>query len=62
MKSKLSLISSIIQSVIGTLAIAVFIILLINGEDISKWLITLLSATAFVIVGITDCIKYKSNR
>ncbi len=62
MKSKLSLISSITQSVIGTLAIAVFIILLINGEDISKWLITLLSATAFVIVGITDCIKYNSNR
>ena len=37
MKSKLSLISSIIQLIFGMLAIVAFIILLINGEDISKW-------------------------
>ena len=57
MKSKLSLISSIVQLVFGTLAIVAFIILII-GEDISKWLITLLLAIAFVIIGI---IEYISN-
>jgi len=62
MKSKLSLISSIVQLVFGTLAIVAFIILLINGEDISKWLITLLLAVAFVIIGIIGIIEYKSNR
>ena len=46
MKSKLSLISSIIQLIFGILAIVAFIILLINEEDISKWIITLLLAVA----------------
>ncbi len=62
MKSKLGLISSIVQLVFGTLAIVAFIILLITGEDISKWLITLLLAVAFVIIGIIGIIEYKSNR
>lgn len=61
MKSKLSLISSIVQLVFGTLAIVAFIILLIIGEDISKWLITLLLAIAFVIIGIIGIIEYISN-
>ena len=59
MKSKLSLISSIIQLIFGILAIVAFIILLINGEDIFKWIITLLLAVAFVIIGIIGIIDYK---
>lgn len=62
MKSKLNLVSSIVQLVFGTLAIVAFIILLINEEDVSKWLITLLLAVAFVIIGIIGIIEYKSNR
>ncbi len=61
MKNKLSLVSSIVQLVFGTLAIVAFIILLINGEDISKWLITLLLAVTFVIIGIIGIIEYKNN-
>lgn len=61
MKSKLSLISSIVELVFGILAIVGFIILLINGENISKWMITLLLAVAFVIIGIIGIIDYKSN-
>ncbi len=62
MKSKLSLISSIIQLMFGILAIVAFIILLINEEHISKWIITLLLAVAFVIIGIIGIIDYKRNR
>ncbi len=62
MKSKLSLISAIIQFIFGMLAIVAFIILLINGEDIYKWIITLLLAVAFVIIGIIGIIDYKRNR
>lgn len=62
MKSKLSLISSIIQLVIGILAIAAFIILLINRDDISRWIITLLLAVVLVITGIIGIIDYKSKR
>lgn len=62
MKSKLSLISSIVKLVFGILAIIVFIILLINGEDMSKWIITLLLAVTFVIIGIIRIVDYKSKR
>ena len=62
MKSKLSLLSSIVRLVFGILAIIVFIILLINGEDMSKWIITLLLAVTFVIIGIIGIVDYKSKR
>ena len=62
MKSKLSLISSIVKLVFGILAIIVLIILLINGEDMSKWIITLLLAVTFVIIGIIGIVDYKSKR
>ena len=62
MKSKLSLISSIVQLVFGILAIIAFIILLISGEDMSKWIITLLLAVAFVIVGIIGVVDYKRKK
>ena len=62
MKSKLSLISSIVKLVFGILAIIVFIILLINGEDMSKWIITLLLAVTFVIIGTIEIVDYKSKK
>lgn len=61
MKSKFGLISSIIQLIFGMLAIVSFIILVINKEDISRWVITLLLAVALVIVGIIGIINYKIN-
>lgn len=62
MKSKLSLISSMVQLVFGILTIVAFIILLINGEDMSKWIITLLLAFALVITGIIGIIDYKNKK
>ena len=62
MKSKWSLISSIIQLVFGLLAIIAFVILAIIGEIMIKWIITLLLAIAFVIMGIIGIIDYKSQK
>ena len=62
MKSKWNLISSIIQLVFGILAIIAFIILAINGEFIVRWIITLLLAIAFVIIGIIGIMNYKSKK
>lgn len=61
MKSKWDLISSIIQLVFGALAIITFIILAINGEIMAKWIITLLLAIAFVVIGIIGIIDYKTK-
>jgi len=44
------------------LAIISFIILAISGEIMTKWIITLLLAIAFVIIGIIGIIDYKSQK
>ena len=62
MKSKWYLISSIFQLVVGLLAIVAFIILAINGEIMTKWIITLLLAIVYVILGIIGIIDYKSQK
>ena len=61
MKSKWNLISSIIQLVFGILAIIAFIVIAISGEVMTKWIITLFLAIAFVIIGIIGIIDYKSK-
>ena len=61
MKSKLFLISSIVQLLFGILAFIAYIILYINGEDMTKWTITLLLALAFIIIGIIGIVLYKKK-
>lgn len=59
---KFSLISSILQLIIGLFAIAAFIVLGINGENMTKWIITLLLAVAYVVLGLIGIIGYKTNK
>ena len=59
MKNKWQLISSIIQLIVGLLSILAFIILAINGEIVTRWIITLLLAIAFVIIVIIGIIDYR---
>lgn len=61
MKSKWQLFSSIFQLIVGILAILSFAILGFGGEDITKWIITLILAVAFVILGVVGIIDYKSK-
>ena len=62
MRSKWQLVSSIFQIVVGVLAIASFIIIGLNGENLTRWIVTLILAVAFVILGIIGIVDYKSNR
>lgn len=62
MKSKWNLISSIVQLVIGILAIVAFVVLSVSGENMIKWIITLLLAIAFIIVGAIGIIDYKKQK
>jgi len=61
MKKKWILISSIIQLLIGLLTIIAFIILYINGEDMTRWIVTLILAIAFMAIGIINILDYKNN-
>ena len=62
MKNKLKLLSSIVQIVIGLLAIISFVIVALSGEEnMLKWIVTLILAGAFVIIGIIGIMDYKNK-
>lgn len=58
MKSKWALISSLIQLVIGSLAVLAFICLAICGEDMRRWIVTLILAVFYVVIGIWGLVDY----
>ena len=62
MKGKRNFIVSIFQVVIGILAIAAFVVLGLSGEDVVKWIITLVLAVAYVVLGVIGIVDYKSNK
>ncbi len=59
MKSRWYFICSIFQVVVGLTAIVAFVVLAINGEMETRWIITLLLAIAFVAMGVVGIIDNK---
>lgn len=62
MKSKWQLFASVFQLIVGVLAIASFVILGFGGENMTKWIVTLILAIAFVVMGIIGVVDYKSKK
>lgn len=62
MKGKWHLWASIFQLVIGLLAVAAFAVLGLGGEDMTKWVITLILAAAYVVLGIVGIIDHRSQQ
>jgi len=62
MKSKWNLIAAIFQLVIGLVAVFSFIILAAKGEDMARWIVTLILSIAFVVLGIIGIIDYQSGK
>ncbi|MBQ1950209.1 MAG: hypothetical protein II363_01225 [Clostridia bacterium] len=62
MKSKWQLFASAFQLIVGILAIASFIIIGFGGENITKWIVTLILSIAFVVLGIIGIVSYKSKK
>ena len=61
MKSKWQLFSSIFQLIVGIVAVILFAILGLSGENMAKWIVTFILACGFVALGIIGIIDYKSN-
>ncbi len=62
MKNKRNLIVSIFQLVIGIFAIVAFAALGSSGDNMTKWIITLVLAAVYVVLGVIGLIDYKSNK
>lgn len=57
MNNRLSLILSVIETVIGALAIVSFVILAISGENTINWIPPLILSILLVIIGVTGIIS-----
>ena len=62
MKGKWQLLVSVFQIVVGVLAIASFAVLGFGGENMTKWIVTLILAIAFVVMGIIGVVDQKSKK
>lgn len=62
MKNNRRLIASIFQVAVGFLAIVAFVVIALSGENMTKWIITLILSIAFVIMGIIGIVESKSGR
>lgn len=63
MKNKRILILSIIQIMVGILAVLGFIAALLFNENMIKWTITLILGVIIIIFGVINLIlDYKSNK
>lgn len=61
MKSKWQLFSSVFQIIVGTSAICAFIVLWAGGEDMTRWIVTLILSVAFVVLGVVGIFDYRSK-
>ena len=62
MKSKWQLFASIFQLVVGLCAVVSFATLGFGGENMTKWIGTLILSVAFVVLGIVGIIDYASKK
>ena len=61
MKNIWPLIASIFQLVVGVLAIAAFAVMVSGGEDMTRWIITLVLALGYVVMGIMGIIEWRKK-
>lgn len=58
MRGTFHLIASVFEALMGLLAILSYVILRISGENMRKWHITVLFATALVIIGVRGILSH----
>lgn len=62
MNSKKNLVMSIFQFVIGILAIVAFAVAGFSGENMTKWVVTLILAVAYVVLGVIGIADYNAGK
>ena len=53
--------ASVFQLVIGVLGVAAFIVLAINNESMTRWIVTLVLAIAFAVLGVIGIVDSRKG-
>lgn len=59
---KRKLLTSLFQLIVGLAAIAAFAVLAASGEPLGRWVVTLILAVLFVVMGVTGLIDAKRKK
>jgi carbon starvation protein CstA len=57
-KKKWELFASIFQLLVGVAAIASFVVLATGGEDMTRWIITVVPAVGYLVMGIMGIVEW----
>jgi hypothetical protein len=57
-KKKWELFASIFQLLVGVAAIASFVVLATGGEDMTRWIITVVLAVGYLVMGIMGIVEW----
>ena len=55
------LFAAIFQFVVGVVAIIAYVVIAASGEPLGKWIVTLLLAIAFVVIGVIGIADWKKS-
>lgn len=58
---KWKLAASVFQLVIGVLGVAAFIVLAVNNESMTRWIVTLVLAIAFAVLGVIGIVDSRKG-
>lgn len=58
---KWKLAASVFQLVIGVLGVAAFIVLAVNNESMTRWIVTLVLAIAFAVMGVIGIVDSRKG-
>lgn len=61
MMRKWKLAASVFQLVIGVLGVAAFIVLAVNNESMTRWIVTLVLAIAFAVMGVIGIVDSRKG-
>ena len=56
------LFAAIFQFVVGVVAIIAYVVIAASGEPLGKWIVTLLLAIAFVVIGVIGIIDWNKSK
>ncbi|MDD4124310.1 MAG: hypothetical protein PHW77_01090 [Eubacteriales bacterium] len=62
MKNKFILVASVLQLIIGSLAVISFVILALNGVDVARFIIALILAIGLIVLGTFGIVENKGNK
>ena len=62
MINRRKLIVSLFQLIVGLFAVVAFFVVGLGGEDMARWIVTLVLAVSYVVMGVVGLLDLRSDK